>query len=171
MQDFTLIKPDISHKDRYLDYVVDWKDERMVPYSSRPYDKTFEDWLEEKKQNEDPLLAPKEFVAASTYLFMKGETIIGVVNSRHELNDRLFAVGGHIGSGIRPSERGKGYAKIMLHLSLQKAKELGIEAALITCDEPNLHSWKTIESCGGVLENKLFDIDHYVLRYWFDLSK
>ncbi len=39
---------------------------------------------------------------------------VGAVNIRHYLNDELLKTGGHIGDGIRPSEK-KGYAKSIIN--------------------------------------------------------
>ena len=52
--------------------------------------------------------------------------LLGAVNIRHCLNDYLLKYGGHIGDGIRPSERGKGYATnriLLLRKPLQKTEE------------------------------------------------
>ena len=40
------------------------------------------------------------------------------MNIRHYLNGYLLREGGHIGDGIRPSERRKGYAAAMIRLAL-----------------------------------------------------
>lgn len=79
--------------------------------------------------------------------------MVGRVSLRHELNDFLRRVGGHIGYGVLISERQKGYATEMLRQSLGYCGSLGIKQALVTCDDDNLGSIKTIEKNGGVLEN------------------
>jgi predicted acetyltransferase len=81
----------------------------------------------------------------------------------------LFNFGGHIGYGIRPSERKKGYASLMLSLALPIAKKVGLEKVLITCDKSNLGSARTIISNGGVLENEVREEDDIVQRYWIDI--
>ena len=70
---------------------------------------------------------------------------VGIAKLRHYLNDKLKILGGHIGYCIRPKERGKGYGNLILKEALKKAKELGIECALLTCDKDNLFSRKVIE--------------------------
>jgi predicted acetyltransferase len=75
----------------------------------------------------------------------------------------------HIGYGIRPSERKKGYAALMLSMALPIAKELGISKALITCDRDNLGSAKTIIKNGGVLENEVQEEERVTQRYWVEL--
>ncbi|MBV7274292.1 GNAT family N-acetyltransferase [Clostridiaceae bacterium UIB06] len=87
----------------------------------------------------------------------------------HYLNDYLLNFGGHIEYGIRPSERKKGYASIMLAMALPIAKKLEINKVLITCDKRNLDSVKTIIKNGGVLENEVIEDGEIVQRYWVQL--
>ena len=78
--------------------------------------------------------------------------------------------GGHIGFGIRPSYRRRGYATKILELSLLKAKALGIERALVTCDTWNVASAKTILKNGGMLW-KAHEFEGEMKQlYWIDLS-
>ena len=63
--------------------------------------------------------------------------------------------GGHIGDGIRPSERRKGYATAMIGLALEECRKLGINKVLMTCDKTNIGSAKSIMNNGGVLESEL----------------
>ena len=72
--------------------------------------------------------------------------IIGMVNIRLYLNESLRREGGHIGYGIRPTERRKGYNKINLYLGLLEAKKLGLENVTLACESTNIASIKTIES-------------------------
>jgi predicted acetyltransferase len=110
--------------------------------------------------------APIGFVKASLYFLMDGERILGAIDIRHSLNEYLIGVGGHIGYGVRPSERRKGYASIMLSLALPIANELGLKKILITCNKSNTASEKTILKNGGILENEIEDGDEIVMRYW-----
>ncbi len=96
--------------------------------------------------------------------------MIGAVNIRHRLTKRLLDRGGHIGYGIRPSERQKGYATKLLSLSLQKTRELGLEKVLVTCDEHNIASEKTILNNGGVPDTNFIEEDGNVIkRFWIEL--
>ncbi|WP_208919150.1 GNAT family N-acetyltransferase [Paenibacillus uliginis] len=70
--------------------------------------------------------------------------------------------GGHIGFVIRPSERSKGYGKLLLKELLDKAKEKQISEVLLTCDEDNAASRRIIESNGG----RLKDIHDGSCKYW-----
>ena len=99
--------------------------------------------------------------------------IYGLINLRHELKGKLTEVGGHIGYGIRPSERKKGYATLQLKLILDKLKELNINQALITCRENNIASKKTMEKFIGK-KDTLVPSNHEGImeyRYWIDVNK
>lgn len=95
--------------------------------------------------------------------------LVGAVNIRHYLNEGLLATGGHIGDGIRPSERRKGYATAMLRLALEECRKLGINRVLMCCDKDNVGSAKSIIKNGGVLENEVWEDDHLEQRYWIQL--
>ena len=94
---------------------------------------------------------------------------VGAVNIRHYLNESLYKSGGHIGDGIRPSERKKGYATAMIGLALEKCKELGINKVLMTCDKTNIGSAKSIINNGGVLESEFEEDGVVEQRYWITL--
>jgi predicted acetyltransferase len=81
--------------------------------------------------------------------------IVGRVSIRHELNDWLSLVGGHIGYAVRPGLRRRGYATAMLRQSLGVARSAGVERALLTCDDDNVGSIRTIERCGGTLQDTI----------------
>lgn len=135
-------------------------------------EKSFEDYyenLEVKKHIED--IYP-EYVNQTTYVLTDDNNhIYGVVNLRHEIRGDLINRGGHIGYGIRPSERRKGYATIQLSKVLEKAKEMGINKVLLTCRKANIGSKKTIEKCGGIYENEVFveSNNSINLRYWINI--
>ncbi|MFM9429808.1 GNAT family N-acetyltransferase [Arthrobacter sp. MP_2.3] len=103
-----------------------------------------------------------------TYLWiMDGDTFLGSLAIRHELNDFLLNEGGHIGYSVRPSARRRGHASKALADALPLAKEFGISRVLITCDEDNLGSRATIEKNGGVYE----DSRNGKRRYWADTEQ
>lgn len=93
-------------------------------------------------------------------------SFVGAVNIRHYLNETLLKTGGHIGDGIRPSERRKGYATAMISLALQECRKLGISRVLMCCDRNNIGSAKSIIRNGGVLENEVVEDGVPVQRYW-----
>ena len=76
--------------------------------------------------------------------------LIGCVKIHHELNSELEN-GGHIAYGIRPSERGRGYATKQLKLILEFARQIGMQRVIVSCDKDNNASARTAMSCGGIL--------------------
>lgn len=58
-----------------------------------------------------------------------------------------------LATSIHPHERRKGYAKEYLRLALIEASKLGIDRVLLTCDETNIGSERTILANGGIYEN------------------
>jgi len=107
---------------------------------------------------------PDGRVHCSYFWITDGPDVVGFLALRHTLNDWLLNEGGHIGYGVRPSRRRQGHASRALELSLGAAADLGIDRALVTCDEDNVGSRGTIERCGGVYE----DTRNGKLRFWID---
>ena len=102
------------------------------------------------------------YVPCTTLWWIDGEDYLGRLAIRHRLNDFLLDVGGHIGYDVRPSTRRRGHATAMLHGALPWARELGIDRALVTCDDDNVGSIRAIEAAGGELE----DVRGRKRRYW-----
>ena len=112
-------------------------------------------------------------VPDSVYFLLDVERniLLGAVSIRHYLNDHLLQFGGHIGDGIRPGERRKGFATEMIRLSLIECKKLGIQRVLMVCEKTNVGSVKSIIKNGGVLENEFEDKDGKThQRYWIELA-
>ena len=98
--------------------------------------------------------------------------LIGAADIRHYLNEDIWITGGHIGDGIRPSERGKGYGTKLVALALKECRNMGIFRVLMTCDKENTASVKTITGNGGVLENTVLNEEGiWEQRYWIDLHQ
>lgn len=106
------------------------------------------------------------------FWYMDGNHFIGKVSIRHQLNDHLRQVGGHIGYGVRPSEQGKGHATDILTLALDYCRvELALQKVLLTVSDDNISSIKVIKKCSGILENiTKRDYDGVTARrYWVHL--
>ena len=112
-----------------------------------------------------------DLVPDSAYFCLddKRHIFVGAVNIRHYLNENLLYNGGHIGDGIRPSERRKGIATKMIALALDECRKLGIEKVLMVCDKNNIGSAKTIINNHGILENEIEVNGVVQQRYWITL--
>lgn len=112
-------------------------------------------------------------VPSDMYLAVRtsDKRIVGMIDLRHHINHPVLGTwGGHCGYSVRPSERGKGYAKEMLRLNIEKAKRLGIHKLLITCSVANPASEKTILANGGVYEKMIHVDGRQMKRYWITVS-
>ncbi|HDR7388744.1 GNAT family N-acetyltransferase [Bacillus toyonensis] len=168
-----LITPTTDLQEEYLDFYNEWKDsgETMIPWVISKDPSNFPAMIQELLDAHNGVNLPESWVPDSTYWLVTDENkIVGVVNIRHSLTEHLFNTGGHVGYGIRPSERRKGYATKLLELSLEKTKELNIEKVLIVCDEVNTGSEKTILHNGGLRDDDFIEEDgNIVRRYWIEL--
>ena len=116
----------------------------------------------ERGENLAPGRVPSTFLVAEV-----DELLVGRVSLRHELTPMLATIGGHIGFGVRPGFRGRGYAGVLLAGALGRAAELGIDQVLVTCDETNHASAAVIERAGGIHEDTVELLPgHSKRRYW-----
>lgn len=166
-----LQQPSPALRQAFLSFTEDWdrNGEEITPYGFRLLGRSYGEWLSDAIRMETE--APPGFVPAHCFCLTDGRgAMLGAIQIRHRLNDALFRTGGHIGYGVRPSERRKGYAETMLTLALPLAKRLGIERVLVTCAKENTASARTILHCGGVPENEIPEEGRVTQRYWIDLS-
>ena len=127
----------------------------------------YEEWLETNKQKEMGINLPENRVPSIPFVsFDDVGPALGFLNLRLRLNEGLLNYAGHIGYSIRPSERGKGYAKETLRQGLQVAKEKNIKKALVTCSVNNPASRAVILANGGLIE----DVRNGVERYWIEVA-
>jgi predicted acetyltransferase len=128
-------------------------------------------YLEVLAEQERGVHLPPDHVPSTLLFAFKGRRIVGRVSIRHTLNDFLLRVGGHIGYVVVPEFRRQGHATEILRLAVGIARDqFGMDRVLVTCDDDNLGSIRTIEKNGGVLEDVVFgpDLDRPTRRYWID---
>jgi predicted acetyltransferase len=128
-------------------------------------DEGFAAYVAEKVAERDGTVRD-DWVRCTNLWWVDGAEYVGRMSIRHELNGWLREVGGHIGYDVRRSRRREGHATAMLAAALPIAHSVGIERALLTCDDDNLASRRVIERNGGVLE----DVRAGKLRYWVPTS-
>lgn len=167
-----LVKLTPEYRQQLFDMMEEWLavEQDFSPYMIRRNDyRDFAYYLEnlEIRQEQDGRVPDSTFFCLDT----DRNIFVGAVNIRHYLNDSLLYSGGHIGDGIRPSERRKGYATDMIGLALEECRKLGINRVLMTCDKDNVGSAKSIINNGGILENEVLNEDgEWEQRYWIELE-
>lgn len=172
-----LVLPDTKYKDSFFSFLEENDNDpeaRRIHFEDDPKEirRNFEIYVMKENERAKGKYLPKGYVPSTTYWLIDNDEFIGRVNIRHRLTDHLLRVGGHIGYFIRPTMRRKGYGKKILEMAIPKAKDLGIDKILVTCDEDNLGSKKIIEENGGVYENKVVNEigGPLKLRYWIKLA-
>ena len=166
-----LVKLTKEYKGHLEDMMQEWisSGEKIVPYAIRKNDyQDFDYYLEHLEITQEI-----DGKVPDTTLFcldVDRNIFVGAVNIRHYLTEEMLVNAGHIGDGIRPSERRKGYATAMIGLALKEAKKLGINRVLMVCDKNNVGSAKSILKNGGILENEVTVNGVTEQRYWLEVE-
>lgn len=151
----------------YSDYIKSWKEEKIVPTSSDNKGKAFNEFLKKLTSDE---LGNNGWVPSETYfLFMRNGEIAGAINCRYALNEQLREIGGHIGYGVSPNFRGLGIATTMLKMVLDSYQEKNFDKVLLTADDENEGSVRTILSCGGKLHETGMKEHKSYGKYWIEI--
>lgn len=121
----------------------------------------FDQWIQRAMDNARPETIQPHWVETSVFFAVRREDgrAIGMLDVRHHLNAFLRQYAGHIGYGLRPSERGKGYGTEMLRLGLKYAGYLGLEQVMLSCYKENQASRQIILKCGGKLDREFLHTD------------
>lgn len=171
-----LVKPNKKYYKKYKEMMDEWimEGSHIAPW---PLDlkyhtiEYFEEMLKKIDENEKGINLG-EFVPSSTYWLYDEDSnkILGASNLRHYLSERLLKTWGSIGYGIRPTERNKGYATMLLKLTLEEAKKINIDKVLVCAYEGNIPSWKVMEKCNGIYEKTVIEEDTGlpIKRYWIN---
>lgn len=164
-----LRRPILADKEAVLEMMAEFE-QAQSPHDGGFWETeafSYEEWLDGNQNQEIGINLPEGWVPAIQLVaFSEKGQAVGFLNLRLCLNDYLLEEGGHIGYSIRPSERGKGYAKEALRQGLQVAKQKNIKKALVTCSVENPASRAVIVENGGAFE----DVRNGVERYWIDLE-
>ena len=166
----SLVKLSEEYKRHLNEMMEEWyaTGENIIPYVIRKtHYKDFEHYMDNLEVKE----GTENLVPDSTFFCLDEDRdiFVGAVNIRHYLNEALLRDGGHIGDGVRPSERRKGIATKMIGLALDECRKLGIDRVLMVCDKDNIGSAKSIINNGGVLENEITVEGVVEQRYWIEL--
>ena len=181
MERFYLEEPSLERKDEIIEYL-----DEFVKYNSningtgsldKIYDGyTFEETLERclNMKNEEYAKSINRVPGKTFLLIRKNDNkIVGTINIRWNLSEKMLKFGGHIGYGIRPTERRKGYNKIQLYLVLLEAQKLNLDKVMLDCSVDNLGSDKTIKALGGILERRELDESDNTMTnvYWINVGE
>ncbi len=180
MDRFFLEEPSQARKEEALEYLKEHIEYNSDINGVGGMDKclnktTYEDWLIEIQKRKDKEYAYSiNRVPQQTFFLIRenDNKLIGTINIRYDLTKEMLEFGGHIGYGIRPTERRKGYNKINLYLGLLKAKEIGLKKVMLDCSVTNLGSEKTIKALGGIFERSGIDpYDNELTNvYWIKVN-
>lgn len=176
MCEIKLVLPQEHHKAAILRYIEDHRthgEEKMHGSSLLHTMESVEAWLEHLSRLRDPDITYDHWVTSTTFLGVRksDEKIVGTIDIRHELNDYLRLYGGHIGYGVSPVERRKGYASAMLKEALVFCERIGMERVMIACNKDNVASARTIQKNGGILERENAEEDGNLIQvYWITMG-
>lgn len=172
MEKFYFEVPSITRKEDAIEFINEFYDFKSGINGTGGLQRfldNYEGWLN-KLQEDYTRIANEEKVPTSTYFLVRSSDnkIIGMINIRLILNEKLKKYGGNIGYSIRPTERGKGYNKINLYLGLKVCQKYGIAKVLMDADKDNPASWKTMEALGGINTREFFDNEnaHCIVKYY-----
>lgn len=179
MSDVRLIEPTDELEASHRSFVAEMRaaDNELIPWVLGVPHETFAAYVKQLRNAALGVGIPEGKVAHATYWLVETcdggqREIVAVTNVRCELNEALRRHGGHVGYGVRPSARRRGFATMILGLALDELRKRGVARALVTCGESNTASAKAIMRNGGVLEGAQFEpeLGCVVTRYWIDVN-
>lgn len=174
MENLKLVFPSEEHEQQAIEYINEFKEYNSDCHGTGGLDEgvdNYFEWLEKSRNESQGINLEENRVPGSTFFAIREEDnkIVGTINIRHTLNDCLSREGGHIGYGVRPTERKKGYATEMLRLGLEESRKLGLDKILLTCAKENIGSAKVILNNNGIFENEIQCEEGLTQRYWINL--
>lgn len=179
MEKFYFEEPSLKRKEDAIDYIIE-----HIKYNSHingsgglnkyvlDEDKTYENWLKSIEDAKGGFITDS-LVPGKTYFLVResDKKIVGMINIRLFLNENLKKAAGHIGYGIRPTERRKGYNKINLYLGLLELKKHEIKEAMLGCYKENIASSKTMKALGAEFKKELIEQGQVEEVYTIDVDK
>lgn len=171
-----LVKPDLTYFECYNEMMKEWNESgtQIAPwFLDEPFNtlEEFAKFIQMLDECENANLDKRCASTTSYFVIDENDRLIGATSLRNYLTIEGFNTWGHIGYGVRPRERKKGYATQMLKLMLEEAKRKKIYKILIASHKFNIASCKVIEKCGGKLENVVDDPNdknNPINRYWIN---
>lgn len=181
MEKFYLEKPSVDRKREIMEYINELAEYNSDTNGIGALSKIFEGYTFEQALQRCLNMENKDYAEkwgrcqSRTFLLIRenDNKIVGAINIRWNLSESMLQFGGHIGYGIRPTERRKGYNKINLYLGMLEAEKIGLDKVMLDCDVNNIGSDKTLKALGGKLERTEIDPSDGILTnvYWFDAKE
>ena len=143
--------PEINDKAMLQEYVQEHYEnkETSISASLGLSSSEYSDWVEKMQRNAS--VGDEEWGKSLLYLCFDKSKLIGLLSIRYDLPEFLRKKYGDIGYGVRPSERNKGYATMMLQYALSVCRNKGMTKVILGCYKDNIASAKTIQKNGGIL--------------------
>ena len=180
MERFYFERPSAARKEAIIEYINEFAAFHSDIHGTGSLDRILEGYSFEQALERCLRMERKDYAESvgrcpgKTFLLIRenDDRIVGSINVRWDLNREMLRFGGHIGYGIRPTERRKGYNKINLYLGLKEARKVGLKKVMIDCAASNIGSDATIKALGGVLERCEKDPSDGELTnvYWIDVD-
>lgn len=148
-----IARPDLYFFNEYNDMMTEWNKSgtQIAPwFLDKPFEnlEDFAGFIQMLDNCENANLDKNYSSTSSYFVIDENDKLIGAASLRHYLTVEGYNTWGHIGYGVRPSERRKGYAAQMLKIMLDEAKTMKMHKVLISCHTSNIGSVKVIESQG-----------------------
>lgn len=177
MDEIILVKPTKEYEKKMIEYKnehIKYGENKIHACSLWDKMNDYNEWLDLLEEQSSHETLNDNWTVHTNFLGVRksDNKIVGMIDVRHELtNEFLRNYAGHIGYGVRPTERKKGYATQMLALALEFCKNnLKLEKVMISCDKENEGSRKTIVNAGGKLEKEyIYKNNENVQVYWIKL--
>lgn len=173
-------RPSIDRKEEIIEYLNEFVEYNSDINGTGALDKIYEGYTFEQALERCLNMENEEYatncnrVPGKTFLLIResDNTMVGTLNLRWNLTEKMKKFGGNIGYGVRPTERQKGYNKINLYLGLIEAQKCSLDKVMLDCSVTNLGSDRTIKALGGVLERCEVDpLDGELTNvYWIDVN-
>lgn len=167
-----LIEPSSDYQLEFLDMVLENQNAGVNYGHQKTAQEDFAVYLRKTKDSARGVDLPEGHVSLITFWLVRGDRgILGESHLRHDLTPALEVQGGHIGYNIRPSQRRKGYGTLILALTLEQARKVGLRRIRVTCDTDNIASARIIEKNGGKLSGQAISSwsGKLISQYWIEL--